>query len=55
MLILMMLLGGWGVWDLNDDDDDGTISFKNKKAAAMIYHPLLMIFLIKVTLLNGKN
>ena len=44
----MMLLGGWGLQDLNDDDDDdGTISYKNKKAAAMIYHPLLMIFLIK--------
>ena len=45
--------GGWGVWDLNDDD--GTISSKNKKAAAMIYHPLLMIFLMKVTLYISTN
>ena len=36
-----MLLWGVGVWDLNDDDDDdGTISSKDRKAAAMIYHPL---------------
>ena len=55
MMILIMLLGGWGVWDLNDDDDDGTISFENKMAATMIYHPLLMIFLIKVTLFIGTN
>ena len=34
MMILMMLLGGWRVWDLNDYDDDGIISSKNKKAAA---------------------
>ena len=27
---------GMGVWELNDDDDDGTISSKNEKAAAMI-------------------
>ena len=27
---------GEGVWDLNDDDDVGTISFKDKMAAAMI-------------------
>ena len=55
MIILMMLLGGWGVWDLNDDDVDGTISSKNKKAAAMIYHPLHIIFLIKVTLYISTN
>ena len=55
MMIFMMLLGGWGVWDLNDDDDDGTISSKNKKAAAMIYHPLLMIFLMKVRLYISTN
>ena len=54
MMIYMMLLWGWGVWNLNDDDD-GTISSKNKMAAAMIYHPLLVIFLIKVTLFNGTN
>ena len=29
------------------------ISFKSKMVAAMIYHPLLMIFRIKVTLYNG--
>ena len=33
---MMTPLGGWGVWDLNDDDDDGTISSENKMAAAMI-------------------
>ena len=55
MMILMMLLGGWGVWDKNDVDDDGTISSKTKRAAAMIYHPLLMIILIKVTLFNVAN
>ena len=55
MKILMMLLGGEGVWDLNDDDDDGTISSKNEMFAAMIYHPLFMIFLIKVTLCNSTN
>ena len=47
--------GGWRVWDLNDDDDDGTISSKNKKAAAMIYNPILTIFLIKVTLYISTN
>ena len=45
-----------GLWDLNDDDDDvGNISSKSKVAAAMIYQPLLMIFLINVTLFNGTN
>ena len=38
-----------------DDDDYGTISSKNKKAAAMIYHPLLMIFRMKVTLYISTN
>ena len=52
---MMMLLGGVGVWDLNDDDDDGTISSKNKKAAAMIYAPLLMIYLMKVRLFISTN
>ena len=41
-MILMMLLGGLG-----DLYDDGTISSKNRTAAAMIYHPFHMIFLIK--------
>ena len=47
-MVMIMLLGGFGVWDLNDDDNVGTISIKNKMVVAMIYHPLLMIFLIKV-------
>ena len=55
MMILMMLLGGLGIRDLYDDDDDGTTSSKNKKAAAMIYHPLLMSFLIEVKLYNNTN
>ena len=55
MMILMMLLREWGVWDLNDDDEDGTISSKNKKAAAVICHPLLMIFLMKVKLYISTN
>ena len=52
---MMMLLRGLGVWDLNDDDDDGTISSKNKMAAVMIDHTHFKIFLIKVTLFNGTN
>ena len=40
---------GRGVLDF-DDDDDGTISSKNKKVAAMIYHQLIMIFMVKVML-----
>ena len=40
-----------GVWDLNDN---GTISCENKKAATMIYHPLLLVFLMKVTLYKLK-
>ena len=46
---------GVGVCDLNDDDNIGPISIKNKISAAMTYHPLLMIFLIKVTFFNGTN
>ena len=44
-----------GVCDLNDDDDVGTISSRNKMAAAaIIYHLLPMVFfLIKITLFNG--
>ena len=53
MMILMMLLGGWRViWDLNDD---GTIFSKNKKVDAMINPPLLMIFMMKVTLYIDTN
>ena len=44
-----------GGLELNDDDNVGTISIKNKMVAVMIYHPLLMIFLIKVTLFNCRN
>ena len=54
-MMTMMMLHGGVVWDLIDDDDVGTISSKNKIAAAMIYHPLLMIFLIRVTLFNCLN
>ena len=47
-------LGG-GDLNQNDDFDDGTISAKNKKAAAIIYYPLLMIFLMKVRLYISTN
>ena len=47
--------GGVGVWDLNDDDNDGTISSENKMTAAMVYRTLHLIFWIKVTLFNGTS
>ena len=43
---------GDGDLGLKDDDDDGTIPSKYKMAAAMIYHSLLMIFIVKITLFN---
>ena len=39
--------GGWGVWDLNDD----MITQHSTVAATMIWHPLLIICILKVTLL----
>ena len=43
----MLLWGNGGVWDINDDVMMVQFPPKNKKAAAMIYYPLLMIFLMK--------
>ena len=51
----MMLQGVGGVWDLNHDDDVGTTSSKDKMAAAMIYHPLLMMFTMKAVLYISTN
>ena len=51
MMTMMTPLGGWGVWDLNDD----MMSQQNKVAAAMIYHPLFMIFILILTLLANKS
>ena len=39
--------GGSGVWDLDDD----MMTQHNKVSAAMTYHPLLSILILKVTLL----
>ena len=55
MMIRIMLLGRVKVWNLKDDVDVGSISFKNMMAAAMIYHPLCLICLIKLALFNGTN
>ena len=40
-----------GVWDLNDD----MITQHSKVAATMIWHPLLIICILKVTLLATTN
>ena len=51
MMTMMTPLGGWGVWDLNDD----MITKHSKVAATMIWHPLLIICILKVTLLATTN
>ena len=51
MMTMMTPLGGWGVWDLNDD----MMTQHDKVGAAMIYHPLLMIFTLIVTPLASTN
>ena len=51
MMTMMTPLGGWGVWDLNDD----MMTQHNKVAAEMIHHPLLMICIFIVTLLASTN
>ena len=43
--------GGWGVWDLNDD----MMTQHNNVAAAMIYHPFLMICIVLITRLSSIN
>ena len=50
-MTMMTPLGGWGVWDLNDD----MMTQHDKVGAAMIYHPLLMIFTLIVTPLASTN
>ena len=49
MMTMMTPLGG--VWDLNDD----MMTQHDKVGAAMIYHPLLMIFTLIVTPLASTN
>ena len=51
MMTMMTPLGGVGVWDLNDD----MMTQHNKVVATMIYHPLLMISILIVTLLASTN
>ena len=51
MMTMMTPLGGWGVWDLNDD----VMTQHSKVAATMICHPLLIICVLKVTLLASTN
>ena len=51
MMTMMTPLGGWGFWDLNDD----MMTQQNKVAVSMIYHPLLMISILTLTLLAGTN
>ena len=51
MMTMMTPLGGWGVWDLDDD----MMTQHNKVSAAMTYHPLLSIFILIVTLLVSTN
>ena len=51
MMTMMTPLGGWGVWDLNDD----MMTQHNNVADAMIYHPPLMICILIVTLLATTN
>ena len=43
--------GGWGVQDLNDD----MMTQHNNVAAAMIYHPFLMICIVLITRLSSIN
>ena len=49
-MTMMTPLGG-GVWELNDDMK----TQQNKLAAAMIYHPLLMISILIESELASKN
>ena len=42
---------GWGVWDL----DDYIMTQHDKVSAAMIYHPLLILCFLSVTLLASTN
>ena len=51
MMTMLTPLGGWAVWDLNDD----LMTQHDKVGAAMIYHPLLMIFTLIVTPLASTN
>ena len=51
MMAMMTPLGGWGVWDLNND----MMTQHNKVAPEMIHHPLLMISIFIVTLLASTN
>ena len=51
MMTMMTPLGGVGVLDLNDD----MMAQHNKVAATMIYHPLLMIYILIVTLLDSTK
>ena len=51
MMTMMTPLGGWEIGDLNDD----MMTQHNKVAARMIYHPLLMISILIVTLLASTN
>ena len=51
MMTIMTPLGRWGVWDLNDD----MMTQHDNVGAAMIYHPILMISILIVTLLPMTN
>ena len=51
MMTMMTRLGGWGVWDLNDD----MMTQHNNLAAEMIHHPFLMIYVFIVTLLASTS
>ena len=51
MMTMMTPLGGWGVWDLDDD----MMTQHNKVATEMIHHPFLMIFILIVTLLASTD
>ena len=51
MMTMMTPLGKWGVWDFNDD----MMTKQNKVAAAIIYHPLPIICIHKVTLFASTN
>ena len=51
MMTMMTPLGGWRVWDLNDD----VMTQHSKVAATMICHPLLIICVLKLTVLASTN
>ena len=50
-MTMMTPLGGWWVWDLNDD----MMTQQNKVAAAMIYQPFRMIYILILTLLASTS